>query len=559
MSHRLEKPWLSHWPKGVPQSVEYPEISIGEMLRASALKAPKNPALYFQSNQLTYGDVDALVDRFAEALQDLGVRKGDRVALYLPNIPQFIIAYYGVLRIGAVVVAVSSLYKERELGHILDDSGAKIIVVWDRLYSSVQSVKERTGLDQIIATNVENYSLGKTSTSSTKNQKFDPDTYDMGSLMMGKRGNPRGTEIKPKEDIALLQYTGGTTGTPKGAMLTHYNLIVNAVQFATWLQMQPGLDVHLSVLPFYHIYGMTTSMNSPIYTRSPMILAADPRDLQAILEAAEKHRPTIFCGVPTTYITIINQPDIQKYDLRSIKVCISGASSLPGQVQKRFEELTGGRLVEGYGLTETSPVTHMNPLDDRSKNRIGSIGIPISDTEAKIVDLETGMSSLAAGEVGELVVRGPQVMLGYWNNPAETNMVLRDGWLYTGDLATMDRDGYFHLVDRKKDVINVSGFKVWPREVEDILYEHPVVKEAAVVGVPDSESGEAVKAFIVLKEDNQEKTSPEEIMDFCRERIASYKAPKIVDFRDELPKTPVGKILRRELRPRKSVPEAGLR
>jgi long-chain acyl-CoA synthetase len=283
-----------------------------------------------------------------------------------------------------------------------------------------------------------------------------------------------------------------------------------------------------------------------------MILVPDPRDVQGLLEATEKYKPTIFCGVPTTYITIINQADIQKHDLRSIKVCISGASSLPGQVQKRFEELTGGRLVEGYGLTETSPVTHVNPLDDRAKNRIGSIGIPISDTEAKIVDLETSKSSLAAGEVGELVVRGPQVMLGYWNNIGETKMVLRDGWFYTGDLATMDKDGYFHLVDRKKDMINVSGFKVWPREVEDILCEHPAVKEAAVVGVPDSESGEAVKAFIVLKAGNQGRTSPEEIMDFCRERIASYKAPKIVDFRDELPKTPVGKILRRELRSRKS-------
>jgi len=552
MSRRFEKPWLSHWPKGVPQSLEYPEISMGEMLRGSASKTPKNPALYFQGTELSYGEMDALVDRFAEALQDLGVRKGDRVALYLPNIPQFVIAYYGALRIGAVVVAVSPLYKERELAHILTDSGAKIIVAWDKLDPYVQSVKARTALERIIVTNVEDYSLEKTSISSSKNQESNSDTDYMRSLLLEKRGTPRGTEIKPKEDLALLQYTGGTTGTPKGAMLTHYNLIVNAVQFATWLQMRPGVDIHLSVLPFFHIYGMTTSMNSPIYTRSPMILVPDPRDVQGLLEATEKYKPTIFCGVPTTYITIINQADIQKHDLRSIKVCISGASSLPGQVQKRFEELTGGRLVEGYGLTETSPVTHVNPLDDRAKNRIGSIGIPISDTEAKIVDLETSKSSLAAGEVGELVVRGPQVMLGYWNNLGETKMVLRDGWFYTGDLATMDKDGYFHLVDRKKDMINVSGFKVWPREVEDILFEHPAVKEAAVVGVPDSESGEAVKAFIVLKAGNQGKTSPEEIMDFCRERIASYKAPKIVDFRDELPKTPVGKILKRELRPRKS-------
>jgi long-chain acyl-CoA synthetase len=547
MSRRLEKPWLSHWPKGVPQSIAYPEISMGELLRASALKAPKNPALHFQSNQLSYGELNTLVNRFAESLQGLSVRKGDRVALYLPNIPQFIIAYYGALRIGGVVVAISPLYKERELAHILTDSGAKIIVGWDKLISYVQAVRERTALEQIIVTNAEDYS----SPPPTRNQHSNSDTRDMKRLLMEKRGDPRVTEIKPKEDLALLQYTGGTTGTPKGAMLTHYNLVVNAVQFAAWLQMRPSLDVHLSVLPFFHIYGMTTSMNSPIYTRSPMILIPDPRNIEGILEAIERYRATIFCGVPTTYATIINQPNVDKHDLRSIKVCISGASPLPNQVQKRFEDLTGARLVEGYGLTETSPVTHVNPLDDRTKNRIGSIGIPISDTEAKIVDIETSRSSLAAGEMGELVVRGPQVMLGYWNNIGETNMVLRDGWFYTGDLATIDRDGYFHLVDRKNDMINVSGFKVWPREIEAILCEHPAVREAAVVAVPDTESGEAVKAFIVLKESDKGKISPEEIMDFCRERIASYKAPKIVDFKDELPKSPVGKILKRELRPQK--------
>ena len=511
-----------------------------------------NPAIYFQGTQLSYSDLEALVNRFAEALQDLGIRKGDRVALYLPNIPQFIIAYYGALRIGAVVVAISPLYKERELAHILADSSAVLIVAWDRLNLYVQSVKERTGLEHIIVTAIEDYSSETGSASSKENQESHSGTNDMKTLVMKSRGRLREIEIKPKEDIALLQYTGGTTGIPKGAMLTHYNLVVNAVQFATWLQMRPAVDVHLSVLPFFHIYGMTTSMNSPIFTRSPMILVPDSREIQGILEAIEKYKPTIFCGVPATYVSIINQPDTQKHDLRSIKICISGASSLPAQVQKRFEELTGGRLVEGYGLTETSPVTHVNPLDDPTKNRVGSIGIPISDTEAKIVDIETSRSSLGAGELGELVVRGPQVMLGYWNSVGETRTVLRDGWLYTGDLATMDKDGYFHLVDRKNDMINVSGFKVWPREVEDILHEHPAVKEAAVVGIPDSETGEAVKAFIVLK-DTKIGTSPEEIMDFCRERIAPYKAPKVVDFRDELPKTPVGKILRRELRPRKSL------
>ena len=293
---------------------------------------------------------------------------------------------------------------------------------------------------------------------------------------------------------------------------------------------------------------MTTAMNAPIYTRSSMILIPDARDINAILQAIDTHKPTIFCGVPAMYIALINQPDIKKHDLRSIRVCVSGSSPLPVEVQRRFEELTGGRLVEGYGLSEASPVTHVNPLDDTSKNRPGSIGIPISDTQAKIVDLETGERDLPVGTPGELVVRGPQVMLGYWNNVAETRMTIRDGWLFTGDIATMDSDGYFRIVDRKKDMINISGLKVWPREVEEVLYEHPAVKEAAVVAVPDAMSGEAVKAFIVLKEDYIGKVSSEEISRFCKEKIATYKAPKIIEFRESLPKTPVGKILRRELR-----------
>lgn len=293
---------------------------------------------------------------------------------------------------------------------------------------------------------------------------------------------------------------------------------------------------------------MTTAMNAPIYTQTSMVLISDPRNLNAILQAIDIYKPTIFCGVPATYIALINEPDIQKHDLRSIRVCVSGASPLPVEVQRRFEELTGGRLVEGYGLSEASPVTHVNPLDDPAKNHPGSIGIPIPDTLAKIADLETGERDLSPKTPGELVIRGPQVMLGYWNNTTETDMTLRDGWLYTGDIASMDSDGYFRIVDRKKDMINISGLKVWPREVEEVLYEHPAVKEAAIVAVPDATSGEAVKAFIVLKGEYVGKVSAEEISRFCKERIASYKSPKIVEFRETLPKTPVGKILRRELR-----------
>jgi long-chain acyl-CoA synthetase len=499
---------------------------------------------------LTFRELDSLVDKFAEALQGLGISKDERVAIYLPNIPQFVIAYYGVLRVGGIVVACSPVYKERELAHILIDSGAQVLVAWDRLYLYVQAVKNETRLNHIITTSVRDYLppiLRILSPLKGVKSYPCPGAKGMKTLLTRYRGQPKHVEIQPKKDLALLQYTGGTTGIPKGAMLTHYNLVVNALQVGEWTKLRPS-DVHLSVLPFFHIYGMTVAMNAPIYTRSTMVLLPDPRDIDAVLKAIEKNKVTIFCGVPTMYVALINQPDIQKHNLRSVRTCISGASALPVEVQKKFEELTRGRLVEGYGLTETSPVTHVNPLDDPGKNRPGSIGIPVSDTDAKIVDLETGEHDLSLGEAGELVIRGPQVMVGYWNKPEENKMALRGGWFYTGDIATIDSDGYFRIVDRKKDMINVSGLKVWPREVEDILCEHPGVKEAAVVGIPDPVSGEAVKAFVVLREGYGGKVTAEEITKFCKERIASYKAPRAVEFKQQLPKTQVGKILRRELR-----------
>jgi long-chain acyl-CoA synthetase len=503
---------------------------------------------------LTFAGLDKLVDKFGEALQDLGIGKGDRVAIYLPNIPQFVIAYYGVLRIGGIVVAMSPLYKEREIAHILADSGAKVLIAWDRLYPYVQKVKGETEVTNVISTSVRDYLpplLRLFSPLKGVKSYACPGAVDMKALLAKYPGHPKPVAIEPKKDIALLQYTGGTTGVPKGAMLTHYNLVVNTAQVMDWGSLRPGVDVHLSALPFFHIFGMTTGMNSPIYTRSKMILVPDARDIPGILKTIDKEKPTIFCGVPTLYTALINQPDVQKHDLRSVRLCISGASALPGEVQRKFESLTGGRLVEGYGLTETSPVTHCNPLDDPKKNRIGSIGIPVSDTEAKVVDMETGTRDLPVGEAGELVVRGPQVMGGYWNKPDENKTALRDGWFYTGDIATMDSDGYFQIVDRKKDMIDVSGYKVWPREVEERLYEHPAVMEAAIVGMPDPRSGEAVKAYVVLKKGYEGKVTADDISNFCKQKIASYKAPKIVEFKAELPKTVVGKVLRRELKAEK--------
>ena len=550
----MEKTWLGHWPQGVRQSIVYPEISLGEVLRKSAIEAADRVALSYFGTELSFGELDKLVDKFGEALQDLGMEKGDRVAIYMPNIPQFVIAYYGVLRIGGIVVAMSPLYKEREIAHILVDSGAKVLIAWDSLYPYVQKVKGETAVTNVISTSVRDYLppvLRLLSPLKGVKSYACPGAVDMKALLAKYPGHPKPVAIEPKKDVALLQYTGGTTGIPKGAMLTHYNLVVNATQVMDWGSLRPGVDVHLSALPFFHIFGMTTGMNSPIFTRSKMILVPDARDIPGILKTIDKEKPTIFCGVPTLYTALINRPDVQKHDLRSVRLCISGASALPAEVQKKFEALTGGRLVEGYGLTETSPVTHCNPLDDPKKNRIGSIGIPVSDTEAKVVDMETGTRDLPVGEAGELVVRGPQVMGGYWNKPDDNKTALRDGWFYTGDIATMDSDGYFQIVDRKKDMIDVSGYKVWPREVEERLYEHPAVMEAAIVGMPDPRSGEAVKAYVVLKKGYEGKVTADDITNFCKQKIASYKAPKIVEFKAELPKTVVGKVLRRELKSEK--------
>jgi len=551
----MEKPWLSSWPQDVRQSLEYPEISLGEVLHKSATESPEKTALVYFGTKLTFGALDGLVDRFAEALQSMGIKKGDRVAIYLPNIPQFVIAYYGTLRAGGVVVACSPLYKERELAHLLIDSGAQVVVAWDKLYPYAEAVRADTKLSNVITTSVRDYLpplLRLLSPLKGVKSYTCPGALDMKKLLAQSRGQPRATDIQPKKDLALLQYTGGTTGTPKGAMLTHYNLVVNVVQIAEWAKLRPAEDVHLTALPLFHIYGMTVAMNAPIYMRGSMILIPDPRDIGGVLRAIDKYKPTIFCGVPAMYVALIDRPDIQKHNLRSVRTCISGASALPVEVQRRFEELSGGRLVEGYGLTETSPVTHVNPLDDPRKNRPGSIGIPISDTEARIMDLEMGDRELAPGEAGELVIRGPQVMIGYWKKPDENKMALRESWFYTGDIATTDQDGYFRIVDRKKDMINVSGLKVWPREVEEVLYEHPAIREAAVIGVPDPRSGEAVKAYVVLKQEHSGKIPPEEITKFCKQRIASYKAPHLVEFREGLPKTQVGKILRRELRAEQS-------
>lgn len=518
------KPWFKNWPSNVPKNINYPLIPLQGLLQRSAKSYPEKLAVICGEQKISYQQLETLSSQFANSLAKLGARKGDRVALYLPNIPQFIIAYFGALKVGAVVSAVSPLHREREVLHQLRDSGAQTIVTLDTLNPVVEKVREKTQLKHVIITN-----LGECCFSdllSEASQKV-PDI-----------------EIEPAEDLATLQYTGGTTGTAKGAMLTHLNLVSNALSFATTIQGTTK-DIFLTALPLSHIYGLTTSMLVPISLATTFVLLPNFSSTKA-LKAIQKEKVTVFCGVPTMYQYLLSDPDLAKYDLTSIRVCISGASSLPPHVQKQFMQVTGGFLAEGYGLTEASPVTHCTPLDRSVSLRVGSIGLPLPDTDAKIVDLETGEKILAIGEVGELAVKGPQIMKGYWQNPDETTQVLCDNWLLTGDIAYMTRDGYFYIVNRKKELIKYKDYSIYPRELETILYEHPAVKLCAVVGKPDFIVGEIPKAYIALKDG--EVVTEEEIKVFVNDKVAPYKAVREVQFMANLPLSVAGKVLKHALK-----------
>jgi len=551
-SQPSEKPWFKFWPEGVPKHIEYPEVPLFDLLKKTAEKYPNNVATIYFDKGITYKGLGAATDKFATALGKLGVKKGDKVALFLPNVPQFMISYYGAIRIGAIETAISPMYKEREVEHQLVDSEAETIVSLDMLYPIVEKVWEKTKLKRAIITNLKEYMPFATAVVGALLKKIPllkierkPNVYFFQELLRDNPPEPPEVEINPKEDLAALQYTGGTTGLSKGAMLTHANLVSNAVACAEWLQGKMGEECFLTVLPLFHIYGMTTGMNAPMYLAGKMVTL--PRfDAMSTLRAIQKHKVTVFCGAPTMYALLLAHPDVTKYNLKSMRFCISGSAPLPPEVQKKWMEVTDGVLVEGYGLTESSPVTHCNPLDRSMKTvKVGSIGLPWPDTDAKIMDIETGEMELGTGEVGELVVRGPQVMSGYWKMPEETASVLRSGWLYTGDIGKMDEAGYFYITDRKKDLIKYKGYSVYPREIEDVLYEHPAVKLCAVVGKPDPVASEIPKAFVVLKDGAT--ATEEEIKKFVNEKVAPYKAIRELEFRKELPMTLVGKVLRRVL------------
>ena len=532
------KPWFNMWPADVPKNIKYSAVPLQRVLQKTAENYPAQVAIVYDGKEITYAQLDSLSNQFAHALAKLGVTKGDRVAIFLPNAPQFIIAYFGILKVGAVVTAISPLHREREVEYQLCDSEARTVIALDSLYAIVDNVWAKTKLKNVIVTSLE----GASETASISSK---PNVWTFQQLLKEAPEKPLKVEINPQEGLAALQYTGGTTGTAKGAMLTHTNLVSNALMFAAWIKGATAKETFLTALPLFHIYGMTTSMTVPISLAAKMVLMPRFEPAKA-LETIQKHRVTVFCGVPTMYSVLLANPELGKYDLTSIRVCISGASPLPPQIQKKFMQITGGLLAEGYGLTEASPVTHCNPVDRTMKTvKVGSIGLPLPDTDARIVDLVTGEKTLAQGETGELAVKGPQVMKGYWQKPEETALVFRDGWLLTGDIARMDEDSYFYITDRKKDLIKHKDYSVYPREIEDVLYEHPAVKLCAVVGKPDPVAGEVPKAFIALKEGTA--ASAEEIKSFVNGKVASYKAIREVEFRKDLPISSAGKVLRRLL------------
>jgi long-chain acyl-CoA synthetase len=548
----LSKPWTKNYDEGVPSEINIPEKPLYSSIDEAANTYPEKTAIIFFDKKITYKQLKEMIDRFAHALQEHGVKKGDVVAIMLPNTPQFVISYYAILKIGGIVTPLNPLYKSAEIKRQLLDSGAETIILLDLLYPEFEIIKNEVKMKNIIVTSIKDFlppllKMLYPLKYKTPKIKYEPNMHKfMDLLKYSPEYKP--VNINPKEDPAALMYTGGTTGIPKGAMLTHYNLLSNAVQIKYWFKPRIEPMVVLSVLPFFHIYGQTAAMNYVFVHMATMVIL--PRfDVKDMFKSINKYRVTVFHGVPTLYIQIINSPLVKKYKLNTIEACISGAAPLPIEVQKKFEELTGGKLREGYGLTETSPVTHVNPI--LGKFKVGSIGLPVPNTLAAIADPDNNVL-LPPDSIGELVISGPQVMKGYYNMPEENAKAFFElggfRWFRTGDIAKMDEEGYFYIVERKKDLIKYKGYSVYPREVEEVLYKHPAVKEAAVIGVPDPEVGEQIKAFVVLKDEFKGKVKEEEIIEFVKTQIAPYKYPRIVEFRDSLPKSAVGKILRKVLR-----------
>lgn len=554
----LEKllPWTKHYDPEVPLTLEYPKVALSELFHQSVEKYSEAAALIFFGQEMSYRQLGNYVNNFTTSLQNIGLNQGDRIALLLPNCPQYVICYYAILSIGAVVVPVNPLSTESELLHIFRDGQVRAVISLDLLAGRLENVRltlhgagDRHILEHTFYTALNEfmpfpiklfYRLSRKISDESK--AWLPHCKWLKTLLNQKPKPFISRKIDIYRDIALLIYTGGTTGKPKGVMLTHHALVANATQGTAWVHMQED-DRLLAVLPIFHGFGMSVCMNAPLISGSSCILI--PRfNAEDILKGIHRFHPTLFAGVPTMYIALINNPRLANYTLSSLRGCFVGAAPLAPEVKRRFEELTQSRLMEGYGLTEAVTAICANPY--HGENKAGSIGIPFPDVYIQVRDLETGEKPLPPFEVGEIVVTGPEIMLGYYNQPQETSSALRMGWLYTGDIGYMDEEGYFYIVDRKKDMIITGGYNVYPREVEDVLYQHPVVKEACVLGVPDDYKGELVKAFITLKEDAR--VEENDIIAFCRELLLPYKVPQVVEIRPALPMTAIGKILKRALR-----------
>jgi len=548
--------WLNHYDPGVPHTLApYPERTLADIVSETASQRPDHPALLFKGAVVSYAQLESTSDAFASALVGMGVKRGDRVALLLPNTPQMALCLLGAWKAGGIVAPLNPLYTEHELEHALSECGAETIVVLTPFYNKIKAIQSHTRLRNVIASNIKEYlppALRLLFTLVKEKKEGHRIALQAGDLWLGdllqkyRAAPPPEIEVKPG-DPAILLFSGGTTGTPKAALGSHQGLVMSGMQIHAWFKgmLVEWDDIIVLNMPLFHAYGLAGVFSAGVVGHNPFAVIPNPRDLDDMVETIHKVRPAFLPGVPTLFNALLSHPKVQKgqADLKSLKLCISGASPLLAETKLRFESITGGRISEAYALSESMLATTMTPLQGAYKP--GSVGLPLPDVEVRITDADSGEGDLETGQVGEILLRAPQLMLGYWEKPGETANAIRDGWLFTGDIGYLDEDGYLFIVDRKKDLIKPGGFQVWPREVEEVLASHPAVQEVCVGGVPDPYQVEAVKAWVVLLPGQQ--VSADELRAFCRESLAAYKVPKHVEFRDSLPKTTVGKVLRREL------------
>jgi long-chain acyl-CoA synthetase len=556
-----DRPWVKNYDKGVPATIEYPSVPVFQFLENAAAKYPDRACTIFKGAAISYKEMNEITDHVAGALVAMGVKKGDRVGIFMPNTPQFVMAYFGILKAGGVVVATNPLYTPPEIEHQANDSGIEVMFVMTNFYKTIKAAQPKTKIKKLIVTNLKEtlppllrflFTLAKEKKGGFRIEGGLADGDIWFQDLLSKHANtPRPKVDISSDDLALFQYSGGTTGVAKAAMAMHKNIVADTLQIKAWMtNLNEGKEVVLMAIPLFHVYGMVAGLLFAMAAGSTMVMVPNPRDLKDVLDNISKYKATLFPGVPALYNGINNHPDVKagKYDLSSVKACISGSAPLLRETKETFEKLSGGKVFEGFGLSEAPTATHCNPLN--GVNKTGSIGMPLPDVDCKIISLDDGETEMSQGEIGEIIINGPQVMKGYHNMPTETANTIRtmkDGkiWLFTGDIGRMDEDGYFYIVDRKKELIKPGGFQVWPREVEEVLITHPKVMDVGVAGIPDPYRGETVKAWIVFKAG--ETATEDELKAFCKEKLAPYKVPTHFEFRAELPKTTVGKILRREL------------